>query len=274
MQSDKQVTLESKVQALNKLGVTSMQARIYTLLQISGKLKAKTLTTLSKLPRQDVYKTLSELYEIGLVEKTLTKPFEFKAIPAEKCIHLLVTRRKQNNSEIEATARKIFSSTKKPTIKERDDSSQIVLIPRKEPIFYQATAIFRRAQETISAISPHWKILPWIHKGSRHLDKILARNVQVRFITDTHPDMKQLHKSYRFFSGECCPEIRYLSSVPTASFGLCDRRKLMLDLSSTGGFLESEAIVTENPSLVEMANRYFELLWSQSESPIERQLTP
>ena len=218
------------------------------------------------MPRQDVYKTLNELFEIGLVEKKLIKPVEFRAIPVDRCLSLMIERRKRKNHEIEELAKRIvFASPKKPVTIEREDSSQIILIPKKEPIAFKARDMINCAQKTICVISPHQKIFPWIYRDLKPLRKALARNVRIRFLTDSKWNEEQKQNYWLTQSNGHRPKIKYLPFLPKVSLGVYDSRELILELSATGGFLESEVIVTENLSLIDMAINYFQLMWSQAE---------
>jgi sugar-specific transcriptional regulator TrmB len=218
------------------------------------------------MPRQDVYKTLNELFEIGLIEKKLIKPVEFRAIPVDRCLSLIIERRKKKNHEIEEMAKKIvIASPKKQVTIEREDSSQIILIPKKGPIGLKARDMINRAQKTICVISPHQKIYPWIFKDLKPLRKALARNVRIRFLTDSKWNEEQKQNYWLTQVSRHLPQIKYLPFPPNVSLGVYDSRELILELSANGGFLESEVIVTENLSLIDMAIKYFQLMWSQAE---------
>lgn len=268
MPNQEQADLDSKIQVLTKLGLTAMQARIYICLYSAGKAQAKTLSRLCNLPRQDVYKTLNELYETGLVEKALTKPIEFRGIASSKCISLLVERQKQRCKGMEQQAKKAFrTQTKNPEINEAPSSVQILMVPKKEPTLFRAKNMVNSATQSICVVSPHQNLFPWIHKESKAFENALKRGVIVRFITDAHNGTKGSNGSYRIFRSELSPEIRYLTYPSQVSFGICDHKKLILELSAHLGFLGSDVIITENPSLVDMATTYFEVMWSQADLP-------
>ena len=268
MLNGEQTALENKIQVLTKLGITSMQARIYICLYASGKTQAKTLSSLCRLPRQDVYKTLNELYDIGLVEKALTRPVEFRAIPASRCISLLISRKKKRNKEIEQSARIMFSSSAERSFENKDaDFAQILLVPKREPVSLKARDMVNLAQHSICVVSPHQNLFPWVQEDSKEIEKALARQVKIHFITDSNGNKDPPSEFHGIFRNGSTPEIRHVPHPPAVSLGIYDHKKLILELSSTRGFLGSDVIITENPSLVDMANKYFQLLWNQAVSP-------
>jgi sugar-specific transcriptional regulator TrmB len=242
-----------------------MQARVYICLHALDKGHAKTLSRLCKLPRQDVYKTLSELYEIGLVEKALTRPIEFRAIPTDRCLSLLTERENKKYNEIKRSAAKVFSAPLKTSLTKQDSfSAQILLIPKKEPTHFKARDLINLAQQSICVISPHQNLFPWIDEDAKEIRKALERRVNVRFITDSQNGNNRSHWSSQTFQGALSPVVRYLEHSPSVSLGIYDDKKLIFELSAAEGFLGSDVIVTENPSLVDMAATYFRVKWDQA----------
>ena len=49
-------------------------------------------------------------------------------------------------------------------------------------------------------------------------------------------------------------------------FRLYDRKRLILEFCLVEGYLQSQAVVSENPSFVELASTYFESTWNNSTS--------
>ncbi len=256
---------EEKVAALTKLGITAMQARSYILLEILGESKAKTLSDLLRLPRQDVYRTLHELFEMGFVEKIIAKPTVYRAISSERCISLLIERRKQKNFELEKAAKKLFSSSSiRTSLREDQESNQIILVPKKESTALRARKLINNSKKSICVVSPSQKIFPWLFNESKPFMKALSRCVRIKILTDLN-NSQQLLKSINKLRANALFEIKYLERPPKVSFGLYDNKKLILELSPTNGFLESEVIVTDNQCAVEMAINCFQLMYNQAE---------
>jgi sugar-specific transcriptional regulator TrmB len=63
---------------------------VYTALLESGPLRVSAIAKISKVARPDVYRNLSKLQKIGLVEKIIRKPVEYRAIPMKKGLSLLL----------------------------------------------------------------------------------------------------------------------------------------------------------------------------------------
>jgi sugar-specific transcriptional regulator TrmB len=265
---------EAEIQALINFGLTATQARVYLWLNILGKSKAKTITKSSGISRQDVYRVLAELFEIGLVEKTLSSPTEFNAISGTNCISLLLQQRKKETLQMRNAASKIIGALTKKTIeKSGDQTSQLILVPEGYSILFKAQDLIEQAQITICSISPSQNLFPWIDNESKSFGKALSRKVRIRVITDLNRNKNQMPPTLLALEKNPFFQIRYLKSPPNVSFGVYDDRKLILELSATSGFLGSQTIVTENPCLIDMATNYFKFKWNQAqEFKIEKKL--
>jgi sugar-specific transcriptional regulator TrmB len=56
------------------LGLSARQAWVYLALLRVGPVRARVIAGLAGVPRQDVYRLLLELQQLGLVQKNLTAP--------------------------------------------------------------------------------------------------------------------------------------------------------------------------------------------------------
>ncbi|PVX24325.1 MAG: hypothetical protein CW691_07915 [Candidatus Bathyarchaeum sp.] len=74
---------DNEVKTLIKLGLTRRQAMVYLCLIRSGTSTIKTISKGTNIARQHIYKVISTLNELGLVEKVLTSPTKFKAVPIQ-----------------------------------------------------------------------------------------------------------------------------------------------------------------------------------------------
>ncbi len=226
---------------------------------------AKNLVRISKVSRQDVYRVLNELFEIGLIEKRLTAPTEYKAISIENCLALLLERRTKKTDEIRKKAKETFKNLRERTTKiQSEEMSHLVLVPENEPILFKANDLIKGARESVVFISQSRKVLTWLLNHPTLLNETLDTNVKLRFVTDHPENTDALKQIMKMLTERPFSEIRFLSSPPHVSFGVFDNKKLILELSATSEYLESKAIISDNSGLIELALNYFENKWNQS----------
>ena len=84
---------EDDVKILLDLGLSHRQASVFLVLARLKSSNARTIATASKQPRQDVYKVLDELLQLGLIEKELSAPTKFTTIPIHDACSLLLRRK-------------------------------------------------------------------------------------------------------------------------------------------------------------------------------------
>ena len=257
---------EEGIGILVKLGLTSTQAKIYLSLVTLGKSRAKTLAKVSMISRQDVYQTLSELFEMSLIEKAVTKPTEYQAIPPKIGLELLKQRRNKANTEINQEAQRIFEGFEKRSKDSNSENPHMLLVPKEEPVLRRAQNLVKYACESIRVITPSQKMAGWIYDETDSFKDALKRKVKLQFIVDFPQNRSSWQKTLKPFEGEPLFEIRYISEPPIASFGIYDGKKILLELSATGNYLGSQVIVTENPCIVEMASSHFQLTWHQAKN--------
>jgi len=65
---------QTDTKVLTQLGLTSFQAQVYLTLTKLGTSNAKTIASIDRLDRANVYRVMTDLQKLNLVEKMLTKP--------------------------------------------------------------------------------------------------------------------------------------------------------------------------------------------------------
>jgi sugar-specific transcriptional regulator TrmB len=86
---------EESVKMLVELGLTHTEAKVYIALLYLKAATARNIHKASNVARQDVYQTLSDLQDKGLIEKVIAKPAEYQAIPANDIISILLQRKNE-----------------------------------------------------------------------------------------------------------------------------------------------------------------------------------
>lgn len=258
---------ESETQALLNLGLNATQARVYLCLAILGNANAKTLTECSKVQRQDIYRVLNELFELGLIQKELGKPTNFRAMPVKYGLNILAHRLDRKTRIAHKTAAKALSGFGKYIVAKNSQTlSNLVLVPEQEPIVLKAQELLNSASYSLQVLSPAKNLFPWILEQKNLFRKALKRNVKFQFITDRTENGKALSQSLAVFRNNTDFELRMSPEPLAVSFGVYDRKKLIIELSAAEGYLQSQALVSENFCLLELALSYFESAWNKAMS--------
>ena len=227
-------------------------------------MNAKKVSNDSKTPRQDTYRVLNELFTLGLVEKLLIKPVEFRAIPLNDGLNLLLDRRNEATRELRNESLRIINSLNSIRLEESEEEHKLILISSRETILTETKKLLTAVQKSLCVLSPPQNFVPWVFAHQELFEEASRRKVKVRFITvrTKHDD---LLKTLKITSKNTNYEIKLVPNAPEVSFGIYDKKSVIFELSAKEGFLKSQVIISDNPCLVELASLAFESVWNKCE---------
>ncbi len=98
---------EEDVGTLTRLGLTERQSKVYLALLRLGPSKAEAISKATLVHRQEIYRVALNLQDIGLVERKITTPVMFSAVPIDTAIKLLFNSKLQEFNLTRERARKL-----------------------------------------------------------------------------------------------------------------------------------------------------------------------
>jgi len=249
------------IQTLINLGLNSSAARVYSALYETGTAKATTIAKVSRVPRPDVYRALSKLNELGLVEKIIAQPFRFSPIPIETGVAILLERKSKEYNELKSKSASLIRRLNNKNIhKDSYQESQFVLIPSKEVLIKRLTKTIEKTQTSID-ISTSWKRFKFAcYSLAEALEKAWCRGVKGRVIVEEteEPFLELVKTSWK----SPYAKIRHVHSPPKTVMTIYDKKEVFIYINPTADLTESPALWSNNPSLVTMADDCFETLWN------------
>ncbi len=252
----------NEIQALTDFGLTTTQAKAYLCLTINGQSSASHLVKYSKISRQDIYRVLNGLFELGLVEKVIKNPIEYKAIPIDKCIALLVKQRNRKTMELRRIAVENLSLKEYLTKQGTENRSTTAIVQKQESALLKIEELFSSTSANVFVLSPPQKLYPWIFEHSMLFKKALKRRVQIKLLTS-----ESNCKLPDFFNDRISNfEFKFIDNTPSVSFGIFDNQNIVLEFEANNGYLESQVLVSDNPCLVQLALECFNYNWSQAKT--------
>ncbi len=261
-----------QVQSLKRLGLSIVQAKIYLSLVKAGSSSAKTISQVANVGRADIYRVMPSLQGLGLVEKLLTSPIKFKAIPPQNGLQLLIENKKKEYTESKQISEELLTSLKndKPRTIHPSEEAQFILIP------HGTTGMRTRAE----AIKDTKKSLDVIHSWKMHLqcedsfsvlpsftdlaDKVLKRGVKIRIVVNMTEDSR-ISKTTRAWIRRPNFQVKFISSNPLAYLAVHDSREVFLSIYRTDRLEASPTLWSNNPALLSIMANYFENLWISAE---------
>ncbi len=144
---------EDVVDKLTSFGFTINQAKVYlSIVQSSGTHVGK-ISKDTQLHRQDIYKLLPKLEQMGLITKTIDKPFNIEAIPVQKALENLIFKEKQQANQrictLEKNLNEVVKAIQQPEVK---DETCFTLLTTGEAMQNRSYQTFKKKRSNFSIV--------------------------------------------------------------------------------------------------------------------------
>ena len=250
-------------QVLTDLGLTRSQAKVYFALSQSGASKAKEISKISQVAREHVYEVLPQLQNLGLVEKIIGAPSEFRAIPIQEGLSLLHQRRTMKTQELQEQEMEIIKRVKNNHLEmnSREEGNQFILIPAKKAALNRRKKEIEAAQASIDILVSIKRFGPTEITYHEIVKNALERGVKIRVITEKPEDENEIPKIIQDFIKNPFFQLRYILNPPLAVVTIFDRNKIFVTTSAITDLGASPVFLSNNPSLLAMINDFYEIMW-------------
>jgi len=264
---------EHAEKVLQELGLTFSQAKLFVaLVRLSECATANAISSYSNVARQDVYRLMEELQEIGLVEKVVSNPAKFKAIPIRDATSFLVKKRKEKTHALVEESTALLTSFPELTSSTGfQDRHQFMLIPKREAVVRRIEKAIKAAEEKILIITPWREFTQWMFTLHDLWQQAIKRGVKIHWITETKPRNPDSHfEMLHSFMLDPHFKLRTLHRPVNSRLGIYDHREMFIATTVNNSAAESPALWTNNPTMVNVLEDYFEMKWQlSSECKIE-----
>lgn len=245
-------------------GLTRSQARSYLTLLDLGTASVKEVAKQSNVARPDTYRALAELQELGLVEKIVTFPIKFKPLAIVDAVSILMLKRNKETVELGKRANSLIGLLSERNLSsERSEDNQLTLILGGAAIAAKLQKILQNTKQQILVICPKKDFFQCRQLIPETMQDDLGSKISFSLMTENHEgpcetkEIRDLKKNPRV-------QVKYLRLPPTVCFALFDRKEIVLINPPMHDYSNSSVIWSNNPSLIELAQSYFEGLWNQT----------
>jgi len=248
-------------QILVDLGLTLLEAKTYFALATLGKTDVKTISKASNVVREEIYRIMPKLEEIGLVEKIIDRPTLYKALPLKEGLSILIQRRTKKNLELQNKTRALIQNLQKDNLRNtvQEENSQFIITSETTLFRKRIDRCIQKAQTSIDIV-----ISPKIFDGMifyhfKNLKKALGKSVKIRVTTEkiekeTPPRNIGVFKKNPFF---IC---KYLFSSIPVTMALFDNKEVNIRISDN----LVPNLWSNNPEIVKLAASYFDEMWNRA----------
>ncbi len=259
---------EHHLQTLIQLGLSPNQAKIYLNLLILGKSTGRELANETHLARQEIYRIIQELENTGLVEKIISNPTEFQAVPIQVCISILMTKKTQEMEQVKHRIQSLivdFSSVNTESTRGKRDY-RFLLIPPKKLANETRERMVSKSKKKIDLITSSKRFSQGVSHFFEAYIRSLKRNVISRVLVigkeETELSYTKKVKKFEKFSNF---SIRFISEHKT-NILIVDDKEAIITLVPDSDLGSSPVFWTDHPELIALYSAYFDTVWSKKKN--------
>jgi sugar-specific transcriptional regulator TrmB len=257
--------IEEKLEILMKLGLTFDQARTYLALVQTGSSTAKELAEISKIARPDIYRIIPTLQKEGMVEKLITKPASFKAIPIEDILPLMLKRKIADQNELKIKTQELLSDFKNFHAEQRPkEAADFSIVPGKKFIMLKLTESLLKAQASVCVVTSQKRFSTAILEFEKVYAKALRKGVEIKMGTDKHVPEEKAGKILQKLARNPNFKVKFFDEAPLAIVSIFDSKEAFVTLSATSHLEGTSSIWSSNPCFIALAQSYFEKEWNNA----------
>ncbi len=268
------MSLDYEIQLLVDYGLTQSQAMVYLTSVRLGVALVSQISKVSGVRREDVYRTLASLEEMGLIEKMLTSPTRIRAIALEQAVSLLIERQKDeaNRKIAELTARKDdilkrIRSRITEVNSEKRPESEFALLSSREEVLGRTTEMIQGAEKEVDVITSANEFVTYLSLLVEPFKKSALKGVKLRAILESDIDQHSVIngiKKHAFPIGFV--DFRY-SHAPLGHYLVADFEQVLMATSPEPPMGNHPYLWTSNEKFTAAMCRYFEETWHASSAP-------
>ena len=271
-----------EIQTFIRLGLTFVQSKVYLALIKAGFATIKTISKTAQLDRSEVYRGISELQRLGLVEKVISRPCIYKGVAMNDGLTILLERKTKEFHETRTQTNRLIQKSREYKIDQtlQGEECQFVIVPEREIALRRWMKATENAQESLDFII-RWKgFLAGLQERREHFKEMLERGVKVRGIVTEPEDSKVAFETIRELKKTGSYTLRYMLTMPEAVFSIIDRKEVLINIIPMSLPMQTPNLWSNNPSIAAVVQDYFDLKWRVLDSrkrgnrPAKREQNP
>ena len=252
---------EEEVQILTRLGLTVLQAEVYLTLTNLGKATVKTISTTARIDRANVYRVISKLQELGLVEKLITNPTVFKAVSIHEGIPMLLERQAKEYKEIEAKIREMLKKrTRNDKEKPPEEGCEFALVPDERAVIRKLIEMMAHSQKSYDLIFYSKSLAVG---AAIFFKELVKKGLNVRLLAYMN-EGETLHEKVLNLKRNGSLEVRCTFTSPPITLSLFDKKEALMNTAPFNPF-RTPSLWSNNPVLVSILQSYFDQKWNDTE---------
>lgn len=258
------------LETLKELGLTFSQAKVYLAAAKLGRANANDIWKESGVGRQEVYRILTEILELGLIEKEISRPTQFKPVELSKGLKILLNTKRKEATILNAKVRKIIKQNENnPCDTLKTQESQFIILPRKFLMENRGRYSYRNAKKTIDYLASFERLEGAFTCNLQVYNEAVKRDVYMRVITNKPKisRFEQLKKDAHTLFSKQTFYLKFAMEPVNMAISIIDSKEAYFALKPEKNIFEDLLLWTNNTSIISLAKEHFETTWNHAIIP-------
>lgn len=250
------------IQLLADIGFTTTQAKIYLTLLKTGQTEGHTLSKNAEVPRQVVYRTLDELQHMGLIQKSITRPYKFTATPLKYGLQIIISQKRQQYKETKIKAKNILQKMQNYNEEITNNHEySFNIIEGRERIAQILKLQYKKTKIKVDTLStlPRW--LQIVDCCNSELRGALAKKVKIRVVVKKPEYEISLPENVSTLLEKPNFKLKISPTCLQTNLSVFDNEEAYLSFFPSKPLGSSPLLLTNHPSFIAMARDHFESFW-------------
>ena len=258
---------KENIDTLVGFGLSGTQARICLALAAAGISTIREISEVSGVARPDTYRAVVELEKKGLIEKTVSAPTRYTLLSLHDVLSVLVGRRETESLELQNRSVSLLEEYEKKLTESRlANESQFVLVPSGKAFSNRLRKSIENSKKSICVITYQKTLTQFLDCMLGMLKRAIGKEVNVRILTEKRRN-NSLAKRLFSLQKKAHFENRFLNILPPFSLITFDEREILLSTKSQSENASAPAVYSNNSSLAELSQSYFNDAWFSAVEP-------
>jgi predicted transcriptional regulator len=248
---------------LTELGLSPLQAKVYSALIQLQDPTATSASKLSKVARQEVYRITEELETTGLVHRTVSTPVRFQAVPLNEALSILMERRIKTTSGLMKKIKELSREAEKK--QEKTVSSYVIKELSPDENWFGNSPLKLETTSSFDLMTSFDRLATRLNSDAKAFKKAaMTKRTLIRIITDKPPADSPFWELINALSIYPYFQIRFLYHKPDAVIIAFNKKEAALSLS-----LDKPPgppyLFANHPTFLFLALEHFDSVWRTAE---------
>jgi len=264
------LSLEDVAKDLATFGLTVNQAKVYIALVRFRVASVAKIAQLSKVRREEIYRMLPKLEQLGLVERILGKPTKYRSIPLEEALSLLIKRQQEvistKISKLTEKRAEILEQVKSLEAKRlvAEEETRFVLISDREQALRKIVSMMENAKREI-AVAVSWDEFRYAYINyADTFKKAVGKGVKARALTEINEvddlTMEILREAESLRDNV---ELRHADHL-SSHIVIIDDKEVIVGTFIRPTMERHADLWTNDPAYINAMKTFFDRLWQES----------